>query len=75
MSNKGESGKATMHDVMLQGRLSTAEKHTLSFMSELEDQPKMSYFKHKMVWSFKTAIHTVSYSTYILTLVLPETLT
>lgn len=65
MSNKGESGKATMPDVVPQGRLSIGKKHMLSFTSELEDQPK----------SFKAAICTVSYSTYILTLVLPETLT
>jgi len=69
MSNK-ENQENYTHDVLSQDRLSRAKKHIPFSMSTLEDQPKMSksYFKHKMVWSFKTAIHTISYSTYILTL-------
>lgn len=65
-----ENQENYMHDVMSQGRLSKAKKHMPSSMSKLEEQPKMSksYFKPKMVWSFKTAVHTLSYSTYILTL-------
>lgn len=51
-----------MCNAMLQGRLSRAKAHLPSSMSNLENQPKMSksYFKPK-IWSFKTAIYTLSY--------------